>query len=68
MISPLKFNPSKSWTFTMTHSPRGSAPGLSIADRLPKFLFPRIGGTAAIALLIAILLVGLLIIPVLQVI
>ncbi len=52
----------------MTHSPRGSAPGLSIADRLPKFLFPRIGGTAAIALLIAILLVGLLIVPVLQVI
>ncbi|WP_114287863.1 ABC transporter permease [Candidatus Halocynthiibacter alkanivorans] len=52
----------------MTHSPRGSAPGLSIADRLPKYLFPRIGGTAAIALLIAILLVGLLIVPVLQVI
>ena len=37
-------------------------------DRLPGFLFPRVSGLTAMAILIATLLIGLLIVPVLQVI
>lgn len=48
-----------------THS--GDA-GLSLVDRLPSFLFPRISGLHAAGLMIAVILIGLLILPVLQVI
>jgi len=42
--------------------------GPSLLDRLPASIFPRVSGLHAAALIIAILLIGLLIIPVLQVI
>lgn len=47
---------------------RPPAAGLSLADRLPTALFPRLSGIHLIALFIAIFLFGFLIYPVLQVI
>ena len=40
----------------------------SLADRLPARFFPKMGGIALVALMIAVILIGLLILPVLQVI
>ncbi|MFO1137987.1 MAG: iron ABC transporter permease [Paracoccus sp. (in: a-proteobacteria)] len=51
----------------MSQTPPPAA-GTGIADRLPSFLFPRLSGTALVAIFIAIFLVGFLLFPVLQVI
>ena len=46
-----------------------STPGVSagIADRLPKWLVPNLSGLNMVALFIALLLIGLLLVPVAQV-
>ena len=52
----------------MTQGPQPSGRPMSLADRLPAFLFPRLSPIALVGLFIAIILVGFLIYPVLQVI
>ncbi|MFY0662882.1 MAG: iron ABC transporter permease [Shimia sp.] len=52
----------------MSNASPHSTGGQSLLDRLPASIFPRVTGLHAAALIIAILLIGLLIIPVLQVI
>lgn len=52
----------------MSNASPHSNGGPSLLDRLPASIFPRVSGLHAAALIIAILLIGLLIIPVLQVI
>lgn len=52
----------------MSNASPPSTGGPSLLDRLPASIFPRVSGLHAAALIIAILLIGLLIIPVLQVI
>lgn len=52
----------------MSNQSHSGDPGLSLVDRLPSFLFPRISGLHAVGLMIAVVLIGLLILPVLQVI
>ncbi len=52
----------------MSTQPQPNAGGGSLVDRLPARLFPNVSGLHAVALIIAMLLIGLLIIPVLQVI
>ncbi len=52
----------------MSNASPHSTGGPSLLDRLPASIFPRVSGLHAAALIIAILLIGLLIIPVLQVI
>lgn len=51
----------------MKNTPSQPAKSKSLADRLPSFLFPRFSGMALVAIMIAVLLTGLLIVPVLQV-
>ncbi len=51
----------------MKKTPSQPAKSKSLADWLPSFLFPRISGMALVAIMIAVLLTGLLIVPVLQV-
>jgi len=51
----------------MKKTPSQPAKSKSLADRLPSFLFPRFSGMALVAIMIAVLLTGLLIVPVLQV-
>ncbi len=51
----------------MKNTPPQPAKSKSLADRLPSFLFPRFSGMALVAIMIAVLLTGLLIVPVLQV-
>ncbi|PTX02495.1 ABC transporter permease [Pararhodobacter aggregans] len=52
----------------MTQGPQPSGRPMSLADRLPAFLFPRLSPIALVGLFIALILVGFLIYPVLQVI
>ncbi|WP_425044705.1 ABC transporter permease [Primorskyibacter sp. S87] len=52
----------------MSNQPQPTAGGASPIDRLPARFFPNVSGLHAVALIIAMLLIGLLIIPVLQVI
>lgn len=52
----------------MSSVPSNKPRGGSLVDRLPGFLFPRVSGLTAMAILIATLLIGLLIVPVFQVI
>jgi len=52
----------------MSNASPHSNGGPSLLDRLPASIFPRVSGLHAAALIIAILLIGLLIIPALQVI
>ncbi|SMP35733.1 ABC transporter permease [Shimia sagamensis] len=52
----------------MSNASPHNAGGPSLLDRLPASIFPRVTGLHAAALIIAILLIGLLIIPVFQVI
>ncbi|MCA0207060.1 MAG: iron ABC transporter permease [Proteobacteria bacterium] len=52
----------------MTQGPQPQGGPLPLADRLPAFLFPRLSPIALVGLFIALILVGFLIYPVLQVI
>lgn len=52
----------------MPHDTPPQAASAALADRLPSVLFPRLSGTAIVAIFIAIFLLGFLIFPVLQVI
>jgi iron(III) transport system permease protein len=52
----------------MSNQSHSGDAGLSLVDRLPSFLFPRISGLHTVGLMIAVVLIGLLIIPVFQVI
>jgi len=51
----------------MSDTPPTATRSKSIADYLPSALFPKMSGIALIAVMIALLLIGLLVIPVLQV-